>query len=213
MNQVKKLQNLRSLSYFNTVTLGQIIGVSDNSLSANIKRWLNSGHIMQIKKGMYVTQDYVNGLPQKEPYVEFLANQIKHPSYLSMEYVLQKYNMLTDAIYAITSVSLKSKRAYRNKMGTFVYRNLTERLFTGFHIVRRAGFDIYEATKAKALFDYLYLHLYRVQKIGREDLMTLRLNLEEWSPTDQKEFSYFCKQTNIRKYLMLPRYLGKIHDS
>ena len=57
MNQVKKLKNLEKLSYFDKNTLAQYIELSDNSLYANIKRWLKNGRIIQIKKGMYVTPE------------------------------------------------------------------------------------------------------------------------------------------------------------
>ena len=108
MNQVVKLKKLGNLSYFDKNTLSQIIELSDNSLYTNIKRWIKSGRLVQLKNGMYVTDIFLSTLPDKTPYAEFIANKLREPSYLSTEYVLQKYGVLTEAVYGYTSVTLKS---------------------------------------------------------------------------------------------------------
>lgn len=212
MNQVKKLENLESLSYFDKNTLGQFFDLKDNSLYANIKRWLKVGNLIQIKKGLYVTKEYFNLLRDKGAYTEFLANRIRQPSYLSTEYILQKYNILTEAVYAITSISLKSKHIYKNKITTFIYQNIKENLFTGYDIIKRGPFEIFEATKAKALFDYLYLQLLKIKEIDQDILLSYRLNLEELKRRDLNEFARYCKLSKIKKYLALPKLLETLRD-
>jgi predicted transcriptional regulator of viral defense system len=210
MNQLKKLGKISNLSYFDTNTLSLIYPeLSRNSLYANIKRWIKQGYLIQIKKGMYVTKEYVLNVQDKSSYKEFLANKIKYPSYLSTEYVLQKYSILSDAIYAYTSVTLKSKNTYNNKFGRYMYRSVTRKLFTGYEIKDRGEYSIHEATKAKALFDYLYLKLYRIKNITKEVLLNLRLNLEEVDESDMKELKDYCKLTGIRKFIDLPNNLSK----
>jgi predicted transcriptional regulator of viral defense system len=211
MNQLKKLSKISNLSYFDTNTLSLIYPeLSKNSLYANIKRWIKQGYLIQIKKGMYVTKEYVLNVQDKSSYKEFLANKIKYPSYLSTEYVLQKYSILSDAVYAYTSVTLKSKNTYSNEFGRYIYRNITRKLFTGYEIKDRGEYSIYEATKAKALFDYLYLKLYRVKNITEEMLLSLRLNLDEIDERDMKEFKDYCRLTEIRKFIDLPSNLNRI---
>ena len=210
MNQLKKLSKISNLSYFDTNTLSLIYPeLSKNSLYANIKRWIKQGYLIQIKKGMYVTKEYVLNVQDKSSYKEFLANKIKYPSYLSTEYVLQKHSILSDAVYAYTSVTLKSKNTYNNEFGRYIYRNITKKLFTGYEIKDRGEYSIYEATKAKALFDYLYLKLYRVKNITEEMLLSLRLNLDEIDERDMKEFENYCELTGIRKFIDLPNNLSK----
>lgn len=116
MNQVQNLKKLSRLSYFDKNTLAQFIELSDNSLYAAINRWVKNGKIIQLKKGFYVTGDYLDKMPEKEKYLEFIANKLKFPSYLSLEYVLQKYSVLSESIFSLTSVTLKSKRVFRNKL-------------------------------------------------------------------------------------------------
>jgi predicted transcriptional regulator of viral defense system len=213
MNQVKKLSTISNLSYFGTNALSLIYPeLSKNSLYSNIKRWIKKGQLIQIKKGMYVTKEYVSNVQEMSSYKEFLANKIKYPSYLSMEYVLQKYSILSDAVYAYTSLSLKSKNTYTNELGRYVYRNITRKLYVGYDIKEVGGYDIKEATKAKALFDYLYLKLYRVRNISEDVLLDLRLNLDEFEKKDMEEFKKYCEITGVKKYTNLPNILTKAYD-
>ena len=155
MNQVDKLQNLKNLSYFDKNTLAQYVDVAQNSLYSNIKRWLKKGLIIQLKRGLYVTGDYLDKNMGSMSYIELIANRLYEPSYLSGEYVLQQYNILTEAVFAFTSVSLKTRREYENRLGRYIYRSIKRELFTGYTIIQKDDFQIKIATKAKALFDYL----------------------------------------------------------
>lgn len=211
MNQIKNLANLESLSYFDKTTLKQFCDLSDNSLYANIKRWLKTGRIIQLKKGLYVTGNYFRGISDKKAYTEFIANKLREPSYLSMEYVLQKYGILTEAIYSVTNVTLKSSRTYRNQFGTFIYQTIKGELFTGFEINAYGGFEIKEATKAKALFDFFYFKTYRVESIDEELLESLRLNLGELNRQDFGEFARYCELSGINKYAKLSKLLGALN--
>ncbi|PIS08859.1 hypothetical protein COT75_04460 [Candidatus Beckwithbacteria bacterium CG10_big_fil_rev_8_21_14_0_10_34_10] len=209
MNQVQNLKKLSRLSYFDKNTLAQFIELSDNSLYAAINRWVKNGKIIQLKKGFYVTGDYLDKMPEKEKYLEFIANKLKFPSYLSLEYVLQKYSVLSESIFSLTSVTLKSKRVFRNKLGVFIYRGISKNLFLGYTIKKKNEFEIKEATKAKALFDYLYLKLFRVRVFNKEKMDSFRLNLFGFTPKDKKEFIDYCRLTKIKKYQILPRLLFK----
>jgi len=207
MNQVKKLKQVENLSYFDRPTLGQIINVKKKALYENISRWVSQEKLIQLKNGLYVTGKYYNGLENKEAYVEFIANRLRFPSYLSLEYILQKYSLISESVYAYTSVTLKTKNEYQNKLGRFIYRNISKDLFDGFEIKEKNGFEIKQASAAKALFDYLYLKFYRKKNINRALLNSLRLNLEELNSHDKSELERFCQRTNIEKFAKLPSLL------
>src|SRR3990167_5793664 len=178
MNQVGKLKKLSNLSYFDKNTLSQFIDISDNSLYANIKRWLKSGVLIQLKKGLYVSADFFKTLKGLDAYVEFVANKLHGPSYLSTEYILQKHSMLSEAAYGLTSVALKSTRSYKNSLGIFMYRNIKPALFKGYTIREKDGFQITSATKAKALFDFFYYRLLRAEDVNDELIESFRLNYD-----------------------------------
>lgn len=199
MNQIKNLNSLNSASYFNKNTLQQVVSISDNALYSNIKRWIKQNIIIQLKRGIYVTNDYYIRLPEKQAYQEFIANKLKSPSYLSLEYVLQKYSLLTEGVYAFTSITLKKTNTYKNKLGLFTYSNISQDLFTGYKIVNKEGFQIKEASKAKALFDFLYLRLLSVKNINQQLLDSFRFNLDEFSQKDQKEFKSYVKLSKTKK--------------
>lgn len=212
MNQVKKLRKLENLSYFDKSVLQQFMELSDNSLYANIKRWLKQGLIIKLKNGLYVTEKYYGSRDNKENYVEFIANKLREPSYLSLEYVLQTYGMLTEAVYAITSITQKSKRGYANKLGRFSYRKIKDELFVGFDLLERGEFQVKIATKAKALFDYLYFKFRSVTRITKEELVSLRLNFGDFSKKDLKEFDQYAKKAVAKKYLGLTNMIGALCD-
>lgn len=212
MNQVQNLKKLDNLSCFDKSTLQQFMEISDNSLYADIKRWLKQGLIIKLKNGLYVTNAYYISRDKKEAYLEFIANKLREPSYLSLEYVLQAYGILGEAIYSITSITLKSKNSYANKLGRFSYRNIKEALFTGFNICEKGEFQIKIATKAKALFDYLYLKFKSITRITREELISFRLDLEGFSKKDLEEFNQYVKKAGIKKYLCLTKLIGAIRD-
>ncbi len=213
MNQLQKLNKISNLSYFDTTTLTLIYpDLSKNSLYSNIKRWLKRGKIIQIKRGMYVTKEYIDNSGDLSSYKEFLANKIKYPSYLSLEYVLQKHSILSESVYAYTSITLKTKNEYENELGRYIYRSMTKDLFLGFTVKEVGEYVIKEATKAKALFDYLYLKLYRVKDINKDNLLGLRLNMDEFSKEELKEFDKYCNLAGQKKYKKLKSLIIKAYD-
>lgn len=210
MNQLNNLSKLNSASFFDKETLQRVINVSDNSLYSNIKRWLKTGDLVQLKRGVYVTKTYISNLNNKDSYIEFLANNLKKPSYISGEYVLQKYGMLTESVFAITSVTLKKTQTYNNDFGTYIYTNIKESLFTGYKIINKDGFEIKEASKAKALFDYLYSRLWRIVEINKEYLKTFRLNLSEMKKENFDEFQNYVSLSDMNKFNNLTNLLKEI---
>jgi len=210
MNQINKLSQLNTASFFTKETLSQVMESTDNALSANIQRWIKNGKLIQLKKGLYVTKEYYQTIANKEAYYEFLANILKKPSYLSMEYVLQKYSMLTESVFAITSVTRKKTRMYQNCIGTFLYANVKDELFTGFNITNKSGYEVKEASKAKALFDFLYLRLWRVSEISREIIESYRFNLGEMQTEEYIEFESYVKLSGFRKFKNLPGILKDV---
>lgn len=205
MNQIKNLQKLAELSYFDKPTLAQFVTVSDNALSADIKRWLKSGRLIQLKRGLYVTREYLLSRPDKEAYGEFVAGKLYEPSYLSLEYVLQKFGILSEAVSALTSITLKATRLFSNDLGVFSYRRMKRELFCGYEIESRAGFAVKIAGKAKALFDMLYLKVLRLSAPDQTWFGSLRLNLDGFSNADLREFSCYCEMSGIPKILTLPK--------
>lgn len=156
-----------------------------NVLDANIKYWLKKGELISIKKGLYVLKEKYEKESDKDLYLEYLAGQLVQPSYLSLEYVLAKYQILSEPGRSITSITTKTTREMINAIGVFRYYSISEKLFTGYSVKYFSGAPILTADKSKALFDYLYLRFLKEAPVSVKSVQDLRLN---WENISQKEF-------------------------
>lgn len=152
------LLKLENLPYLTTTQLSSLTSEDKNTLKKSINRFLSKKILIQIKKGMYVTNKYIENLKEYEKiqYYEFLASVLKTPSYISSEYVLTKYDILTESSYIHTSITTKNTKTYNNDLGIFKYRNIKEELFEGYETKYFRNKPYYIATIPKALFDYIY---------------------------------------------------------
>ncbi|MBL7036234.1 hypothetical protein ISR94_00080 [Candidatus Microgenomates bacterium] len=196
---------MEQLAFFNKVTLGTFLQKSGSNLDYWVKTRLKSGEIIALKKGLFVSRDYLltlqNNFPLKEKYFEYLANIIRQPSYLSTEYVLSQKGIIPESVFAYTSISSKTSRKYTNKLGNFYYRNIKKDLFCGFESVEfETGKFVRKATKAKALFDFIYLKKFKgIETLKNELLVDLRINWLEFNKKDKTEFKNYVKISNSSK--------------
>jgi hypothetical protein len=170
----------------------RLLEKNSNNLNANLKYWLKNNNIISLKNGTYIFKDTYEKESDKDLYLEYLANQLLKPSYLSLEYVLAKYQIMSEPVRSLTSITLKGSRDFNNELGTWRYYQIPEKLFTGFYFKSFKNQDVAIASKAKALFDFLYLR-FRHDKLPTEKkIEKLRLNLENLSQNDKDKFySYF----------------------
>lgn len=155
-------------------------------------RYSKKGEIIRIKNGLYVSRNFLEQIERKNmlsAYREFLANKLSEPSYLSSEYVLSEYNLITEMPKKITSVSFSKTINFSNYFGSFSYRKIKKELFTGFNVFRKGEFLILKATKAKALFDFIYFR--KNILINEETIKELRINTENISSKDWKEINKY----------------------
>ncbi|MBU2577377.1 hypothetical protein KKA69_00940 [Patescibacteria group bacterium] len=195
------------LPFLDKKTVSALIGKTGKNLDKKILGLLKNGDLINLKKGLYLSERYLFSQPDKKAYFEYLANIIYCPSYLSLEYVLSSHGLIPEGIYSLTNVSLKSTRTFENKLGFFIYKNVKEELFSGYKRIQKGNFSIYTATKAKALFDFLYLKRNLSKDYFYELSEGLRINWEEFSVNDVKEFEGFVK---LSKSLKMERILKEI---
>jgi hypothetical protein len=156
-----------------------------NTLNENIKNWLQNGELIQLKKGSYVLKDRFEKESRKDQYLEYLACALVAPSYISLEYVLSKYQMLSEPVQALTMVTSKSTREIQSKIAAFRYYSIADKLFTGYEIKYFQDAPYFQAGKEKALFDYIYLRFIKYSGDTQIALDNLRLN---WENLNKKEF-------------------------
>lgn len=176
---------LELLPYFNTQTASLVLGKKGLNLYRQIERLVKNGYFLRLKSGLYVTKTFWDrNINNRSPYCQQIANALRFPSYLSLEYVLAQNELVPEAINTYTSITLKTPRSYQNFLGTFRYTNIKDSLF--------CGFSQRVASKAKALFDFLYLKKNINPGYKLELFEGLRINWNNFSKTDLKEFKKFC---------------------
>ncbi|MBU2578530.1 hypothetical protein KKA09_00160 [Patescibacteria group bacterium] len=197
--KIEIFKKFEELPCFTKANLRLFQDNSDFSFDKNIQNWIKKGLIKKLKNGLYVTEKYI--LKEKEPtlYQEFIANKLLRPSYLSGEYVLQKYNILTEAIYGLTSITSKTTRGFENFFGVFRYYNLKKELFLGFKEINFGKFKILIASKAKSLFDFVYLKKNNFQEFSTKEIEEMRLNLDEINKKDLEELLKYINLSKNKK--------------
>lgn len=199
MKYKSELERLSVLPYFDNVTIDNLLGISRQNLQMFTTRAVARGQFIRLKRGIYVTQNYYKLEKGSSNYPEFLSNMIYAPSYLSLEYILQKYSVLTESVFAYTALTVKKTVKITNPVGNFLYTNINKKQFTGFNIVSKGKYQIYEATLAKALYDYLYFFIKSRNIINKELIESLRLNLDEVDTNTWDEFKSYVNSLGGRK--------------
>ncbi len=206
------IEAIKTLPYFR---IEDLISVNKNAqyLKIFVYRLKKRGEIKSIKRGVYVSKSYLDFAEKRgimNSYYEFLGNILYQPSYLSVEYVLQKYSVLSEAVNAFTLVSRKKTNRFLNDFGSFKYYHIKEDLFVGFESKNKDGFLIAEATLAKALFDFLYFRKNILNSV--EEIKSLRLNLENLKPADIKELKRYVKLEKSKKMMMIFNWLVELYE-
>jgi predicted transcriptional regulator of viral defense system len=200
----ENLFSLESFPYFTIEAVKQLLGdesVAAGTIQTALYRWMKAGQIIQLKKGVYMTRRFFEQHRADADFAPMVSAILIPQSYLSLEYILQRSAILTEMTYPVTAVTLKQTRVFENKLGTFTYRHIKADLYQGFLFSENMGMPIAQATAAKALFDFIYLRPWKGSKrlVDYDLAEDLRLNLEDFSESDQVEFATFVEISNSKK--------------
>jgi len=193
---IKYQKEIETLPYFNKKQAAILIGKKGRNLDKKIEQLTRIGYLLNFKKGTYTTIAFYEKSNQAE-FIEYIANALRSPSYISLEYVLSKENLIPEAVYSITSITTKTSRTFNNFLGSFSYKNIKKDLFLGYQKKKMGDKRIYQATKAKALFDFLYLK--KLFNIKQELTNDLRINWDNLTEADLLEFKKYVKISSSKK--------------
>lgn len=197
------LEQLISLPHFSKDTVYQLgieLGLTGATVDTYISRFLKNKEIFQLKNGLYVSAEFYKNNTDDVSYSFYLSNIIRKPSYISSWTALQYYNLTTESILSVTSVTPKVTRNYQTKVGSFSYQSINKALFSDFTL-KKEKFDFYIANPSKALFDLLYFRTNQFRGIDLEKVNSLiaelRIDFEEMGKDEQARFySIIRKYTN-----------------
>lgn len=194
------LEQLKNLPYFSKSTvyqLGMQLGLKGTTVDTYISRYLKFKEVLQLKRALYVSSDIYNKNKGEVSYSFYLANVIRTPSYVSSWAALQYYNLTTEAIHSVTSVTPKVTREYQTKAGNFAYQSIKKDLFSGFSLIK-GRFDFFIASPSKALFDLLYFKTRQLRGMRLENInilvKELRIDIDEMETHEREKFYTMIKK-------------------
>ena len=209
---IKYQRELEKLPYFTKQAAGLLLGKEGKNLDWKLSQLIKKGYLIRLRNGLYVGETFLTSEVEKEGYFEHLANILRSPSYLSLEYVLAKNGLIPEGVNLFTSITLKSSRVYTNKFGSFVYKNIKEGLFAGFGTERKGVYSIKIASKAKALFDFLYLKRNFDYTKKEEIERGLRINWDNFLLTDVEEFKKYVLLSKSEKMTIIFKNIMEIKN-
>lgn len=188
-----------------------------NTLDGRIKRAFKQGKLSQLKKGLYITTNNYLHEPRKIKFTEYLASKIYQPSYISLEYILEKHNLLAKEPKTITSITTKTTRTFNNFSGTYRYANIKASFYVGFEEHTFHGDTYHMATKAKAMFDYLYLNTTlkrrNIKHLRHQLLEELGIQWQNFSEEDFKEFDRHVWESNSHKMMRILQVVNEYFEN
>ena len=201
----KVLSNFKNTIFITKDMLRDVSNENEESLSKSILRWCKRGELIKLKNGLYITKETYSKHINTDGFIELIANKLRTPSYVSLEYALSKFGVITESVYTVTSITLKTKRTFNNLTGQYIYKSIKKSLFNGYKLEKFLSNDYYIATKEKALFDYLY---FKAQTLP-EDISNLniaeelRLNLDSFTKKDFNNLSRYGTTSNSKKLISI----------
>ena len=192
------LSPFERLPYFTIEAFRQIAGdhlADDAHARTALYRWVKAGHLIAIKKGVYMHRRFYEQHHQDTSFLPMVSAILLSQSYLSLEYVLQQHGILTEITFPLTAITIENTRTILNSLGNFVYRHIQADLYQGFQITEAFGVPFAQASVAKALFDYLYLRPLPTDLVPQHYNLTeeLRLNLDEFTQEGREEFASYIQ--------------------
>jgi hypothetical protein len=144
----------------------------------DIGKLIKAGHIIRVKKGLYIWGDDL----RQGPYSKFvLSNLIYGPSYVSLEYALSYYGLIPERVDVVTAVTIGRNKLFKTPVGTFEYFHLHPGAypwdFNWKNADDKGSFLI--AGPEKALLDYIAIRIKKWEgEVSCEDFLYQDLRLD-----------------------------------
>ncbi len=151
----KIIENVPS-DVFSDTTLKQLVKGSNASRYGLVKRAIQSGQIVHLRRGLYALSDKF----RRKPFNLYeIAQKIYGPSYVSCESALAHHGWIPEAVYTITNISSKRSVEFKTQVGIFSYFHISSNSFlAGVRRVESEAGAFLMATPWRALLDYMYIH-------------------------------------------------------
>ena len=168
------------------------------SLKVQISRWVKSGKLIQLKRGLYLLAEPYRKISPSEFYI---ASVLKTPSYISLEKALEYHGLIPEAVHVFTCVTTKRPESFKTPARHYDYSHVKPSLFWGYISLNMDGQTVFMAAPEKALLDFFYLqHV----KVSWDYLKEMRLqNVENIKPEKLLEYARRFKKKNLMQTAQL----------
>ena len=195
---------------------GENMILTNNMIKENLKEYSNpntkicreikKGKLIKIINGLYETDSSVNGY--------LLAGSIYGPSYLSFDFALSYYGLIPEKVTAFTSATLnkKKKKVYNNQFGTYLYRDIPEKVYPlGIRLVEEGNYSYQIASPEKALCDKLYTlsPLKNMKELENILFNDLRIDIDEFNKLNLQDIEEISNSYNSTNVSLLYRYIRR----
>jgi predicted transcriptional regulator of viral defense system len=168
--------------YLTDTEINLLIDGNSNSRYGKLKRWLQNGDLIHLRRGLYCLGERLAGNRKPHPFVA--AQRIYSPSYISLESAMAYHQLIPEAVYTITSVTTKRKNEFNNSLGNFNYEHLpVKNFYLEVELINENNEQLFMAKPWKAIGDYIYCYkkewrnlepLLKSLRVERENLPSLR---------------------------------------
>jgi predicted transcriptional regulator of viral defense system len=205
MNKIteKVIENLKFDFFTDTDVANLFAGKSRDGLYALVKRAIANKEIIHLRKGLYCLAAKYQ---RKGVNLYSLAQLIYGPSYISLESALSYHGWIPEAVYTVTSVSMKKSKEFETLLGRFSFSRIPLKVF--YSKVERisdeqTGVSFFMARPMKALADYVYV--YKKSWLSLEPAVkSLRIEKEQLEKVTAKELNLISqnyKNRRVRQFI------------
>lgn len=196
-----RLQVLKNPTQLLSYTeLPSILGNTADSRYSKLKRWVNQGTLLRMRRGLYYV---VNNLGDK-PHPFEIAQYIYGPSYISFESALSYHQLIPEAVYTTTSACVRRSKMFHTPLGAFSYLHLPlENFYFDVQLIEQNNRRFFVANPWKAICDYVYF--YKKEWHDTQPLsQSLRIDLDELPPLTEEHketLNEYYQQKRIQRFL------------
>lgn len=148
------IEILGALPFFDLATVVQLVGGKRNTVRTQLHRWIKSGKLVSLRRGMYAFGERYRRATVVPAEV---ANRLYVPSYLSCHWALGYYGLIPEGVAVHTSVTTRVPRQFTNEFGMFRYSNIKRPCLFGYARVTLQQRPVLLASPEKALLDLWHL--------------------------------------------------------
>jgi predicted transcriptional regulator of viral defense system len=138
-----------------SASLLQTGDVSRKELSVQLSRWIASGRLIQLRRGVYTIAEPYR---KTDPHPFLVANSLRRNSYVSLQSALAFHGLIPEHVPVCTSVTTGRSEQIKTALGTYHYRRVKPDYLFGFGQEEVAPNQYaFLAVAEKALLDLVYL--------------------------------------------------------